>query len=140
MIMPKSVSVSMFLSNQRACNFVTIIFSYLLKCLYILVDLLYTDIYDEHLLQLYCVPCCSNPHARHDEAPGRMKAIQVVFLFISLAKYCSSIPINNGVLGDVEVACGSNMIELNFNVQNSFEGHVYVKVGCTLQTVVTNKI
>lgn len=38
------------------------------------------------------------------------------------------IPIDNGVEGDPEVECGANVIIINFNTRNPFEGYVYVKV------------
>ena len=36
-------------------------------------------------------------------------------------------PVANGVEGDPEIECGPTSITVNFNTQNEFEGHVYVK-------------
>ena len=45
-----------------------------------------------------------------------------------LAALVNSIPVDNGVEGDPEIECGPTSIVINFNTQNPFEGHVYVKV------------
>jgi hypothetical protein len=39
----------------------------------------------------------------------------------------NAVPIDNGVEGDPEIECGPTSITINFNTQNTFEGHVYVK-------------
>ena len=46
----------------------------------------------------------------------------------SLIALTTCIPIENGVDGDPEIECGPTSITINFNTQNTFEGHVYVKV------------
>lgn len=38
-----------------------------------------------------------------------------------------SIPVDNGVEGDPEIECGPSSLTINFNTQNPFEGHVFVK-------------
>lgn len=38
-----------------------------------------------------------------------------------------AIPIDNGVTGDPEIECGATTVQVTFNTQNSFSGHVYVK-------------
>jgi hypothetical protein len=45
----------------------------------------------------------------------------------SLVALAAAIPVDNGVEGDPEIECGPTSITINFNTQNSFEGHVYVK-------------
>ena len=44
-----------------------------------------------------------------------------------MAATVHAIPINNGVQGDPEIECGPRSIQVTFNTQNNFEGHVYVK-------------
>ncbi len=39
-----------------------------------------------------------------------------------------AVPVDNGVLGEPEIECGSHDVTVNFNTINDFEGHVYVKV------------
>jgi len=39
----------------------------------------------------------------------------------------SAIPIDNGITGDPEIECGPTSIQVTFNTQNAFSGHVYVK-------------
>lgn len=39
----------------------------------------------------------------------------------------SAIPVDNGVTGDPEIECGPTSIQVTFNTQNAFSGHVYVK-------------
>ncbi|VDN06828.1 unnamed protein product [Thelazia callipaeda] len=46
---------------------------------------------------------------------------------LSLITYAVSIPVDNGVEGEPEIECGPTSITVNFNTQNPFEGHVYVK-------------
>lgn len=46
----------------------------------------------------------------------------------ALVAYSVAIPIENGVEGDPEIECGPTSITVNFNTQNNFQGHVYVKV------------
>jgi hypothetical protein len=48
-------------------------------------------------------------------------------LVACLLAYAAAIPVDNGVEGDPEIECGPTSITINFNTQNSFEGHVYVK-------------
>ncbi|KAK0398655.1 hypothetical protein QR680_002693 [Steinernema hermaphroditum] len=48
----------------------------------------------------------------------------ILLVFVPLA---SAIPVDNGVEGDPEIECGGSAITINFNTQNTFEGHVYVK-------------
>lgn len=36
-------------------------------------------------------------------------------------------PVDNSLVGDPEIECGPSFMMVNFNTQNSFEGHVYVK-------------
>ena len=38
------------------------------------------------------------------------------------------IPVDNSVEGEPEIECGGSSITVNFNTQNPFQGHVYVKV------------
>jgi hypothetical protein len=49
-------------------------------------------------------------------------------IFVILLVPVHSTPINNGVNGSPEVACGENHIEISFQTSNTFEGHVFVKV------------
>ncbi|PIO54520.1 hypothetical protein TELCIR_24116, partial [Teladorsagia circumcincta] len=51
--------------------------------------------------------------------------LQSTVLFLT----AHSIPVDNGVEGEPEIECGSTAITVNFNTRNTFEGHVYVKVG-----------
>ncbi|KAE9553271.1 hypothetical protein FO519_003529 [Halicephalobus sp. NKZ332] len=37
------------------------------------------------------------------------------------------IPVDNSVEGEPEIECGGSSITVNFNTQNAFQGHVYVK-------------
>jgi hypothetical protein len=48
-------------------------------------------------------------------------------LAAALLAYAAAIPIDNGVEGEPEIECGPTSITVNFNTQNTFEGHVYVK-------------
>lgn len=50
-----------------------------------------------------------------------------IILLLALVGYCVAIPVDNGVEGDPEIECGPTSLTINFNTQNSFEGHVYVK-------------
>uniref|UniRef100_A0A1I8AP99 ZP domain-containing protein n=1 Tax=Steinernema glaseri TaxID=37863 RepID=A0A1I8AP99_9BILA len=45
----------------------------------------------------------------------------------ALVPFVAAIPVDNGVEGDPEIECGGSAITINFNTQNTFEGHVYVK-------------
>ncbi|VDN25457.1 unnamed protein product, partial [Gongylonema pulchrum] len=55
-------------------------------------------------------------------------AVQLFWMVLGCGLHlCMLIPIDNGVEGDPEVECGANVIVINFNTQNPFEGHVYVK-------------
>jgi hypothetical protein len=47
--------------------------------------------------------------------------------FLALVGYVAAIPVDNGVEGDPEIACGPTSIGINFITRNPFEGHVYVK-------------
>jgi hypothetical protein len=47
--------------------------------------------------------------------------------FICLIGAAYAIPVDNGVQGDPEIECGPTSIQVTFNTQNNFEGHVYVK-------------
>jgi hypothetical protein len=38
-----------------------------------------------------------------------------------------STPIDNGVTGDPEIECGPTSVQITFNTQKAFSGHVYVK-------------
>ena len=38
-----------------------------------------------------------------------------------------SIPVDNGVVGEPEIECGSDQLSMTVNTRNDFEGHVYVK-------------
>ncbi|TMS38269.1 hypothetical protein L596_005033 [Steinernema carpocapsae] len=49
------------------------------------------------------------------------------FILALLAPWADAIPVDNGVEGDPEIECGGSAITINFNTQNTFEGHVYVK-------------
>ena len=51
-----------------------------------------------------------------------------IFVFSLFVAGCIAIPVDNGVEGDPEIECGPSSITINFNTQNNFEGHVYVKV------------
>jgi hypothetical protein len=53
-----------------------------------------------------------------------MRAFIVACLLVG---YAAAIPVDNGVEGDPEIECGPTSITINFNTQNTFEGHVYVK-------------
>ena len=46
---------------------------------------------------------------------------------VALWACINATPIDNGVEGDPEIECGPTAISINFNTQNNFEGHVYVK-------------
>jgi hypothetical protein len=46
---------------------------------------------------------------------------------LGLLAAVNAIPIDNGVQGDPEIECGPTSIQVTFNTQNNFEGHVYVK-------------
>ena len=48
----------------------------------------------------------------------------VVFALLGAA-YAT--PIDNGLIGDPEIECGATSIQVTFNTQNPFSGHVYVK-------------
>ena len=50
-----------------------------------------------------------------------------LFALAALAASVSATPIDNGVIGDPEIFCGPTSIQVTFNTQNPFEGHVYVK-------------
>jgi len=46
---------------------------------------------------------------------------------ILLIALVDAIPIDNGVVGDPEIQCGSASIGLSVATQNAFGGHVYVR-------------
>ena len=48
-------------------------------------------------------------------------------LCLAFVAAVNAIPIDNGVQGDPEIECGPTSIQITFNTQNNFEGHVYVK-------------
>uniref|UniRef100_A0A0N5AQL7 ZP domain-containing protein n=1 Tax=Syphacia muris TaxID=451379 RepID=A0A0N5AQL7_9BILA len=54
------------------------------------------------------------------------KMLRILLLF-ALIYQVYPIPINNGVVGNPEIECGSDAITISFNTQDSFNGHVYVK-------------
>uniref|UniRef100_A0A915BX73 ZP domain-containing protein n=1 Tax=Parascaris univalens TaxID=6257 RepID=A0A915BX73_PARUN len=51
----------------------------------------------------------------------------LVFCVAVIGSLVAAIPVDNGVEGEPEIECGSTSITVNFNTQNPFEGHVYVK-------------
>jgi hypothetical protein len=51
----------------------------------------------------------------------------VIVIIVAVIGYVRSIPVDNGVEGEPEIECGPTSITINFNTQNNFEGHVYVK-------------
>lgn len=53
--------------------------------------------------------------------------MRVLALCLALFTAVNAIPIDNGVQGDPEIECGPTSIQVTFNTQNNFEGHVYVK-------------
>jgi hypothetical protein len=55
-----------------------------------------------------------------------MRLLSSILLLCALS-YVRTIPVDNGVEGDPEIECGPTSITINFNTQNNFEGHVYVK-------------
>ena len=54
--------------------------------------------------------------------------IKTLAIFCASVALVCAIPVDNGVEGDPEIECGPTSLTVNFNTQNSFEGHVYVKV------------
>uniref|UniRef100_A0A914N6Y3 ZP domain-containing protein n=1 Tax=Meloidogyne incognita TaxID=6306 RepID=A0A914N6Y3_MELIC len=52
-------------------------------------------------------------------------AIGVILAFQAIL--IDSIPVDNSLVGEPEIECGPTSITVNFNTQNPFEGHVYVK-------------
>ncbi len=48
------------------------------------------------------------------------------------------VPVDNGVEGDAEIECGPTSITVNFNTQQPFEGHVYVKVSNLRTCAISN--
>uniref|UniRef100_A0A915MC03 ZP domain-containing protein n=1 Tax=Meloidogyne javanica TaxID=6303 RepID=A0A915MC03_MELJA len=52
-------------------------------------------------------------------------AIGVILAFQAI--FIDSIPVDNSLVGEPEIECGPTSITVNFNTQNPFEGHVYVK-------------
>nr|CAD2162776.1 unnamed protein product [Meloidogyne enterolobii] len=52
-------------------------------------------------------------------------AIGVILAFQAIL--IDSIPVDNSIVGEPEIECGPTSITVNFNTQNPFEGHVYVK-------------
>ncbi|KHN87040.1 Cuticlin-1 [Toxocara canis] len=53
--------------------------------------------------------------------------IQQIGLCCALVVFATAVPVDNGVEGEPEVECGPTSITVNFNTQNPFQGHVYVK-------------
>ena len=53
----------------------------------------------------------------------RLALISSAFLAITVR----AIPVDNSLVGEPEIECGATSITVNFNTQNPFEGHVYVK-------------
>lgn len=53
----------------------------------------------------------------------RLALISSAFLAITVR----AIPVDNSLVGEPEIECGPTSITVNFNTQNPFEGHVYVK-------------
>ena len=50
-----------------------------------------------------------------------------LLLALALLGAAYAIPVDNGLVGDPEIECGATSIQVTFNTQNSFSGHVYVK-------------
>ena len=48
-------------------------------------------------------------------------------VFVALIGAATAIPIDNGIVHNPEIECGSTHLGINFSTQNIFEGHVYVK-------------
>ena len=53
-----------------------------------------------------------------------IRSLAVALCLVALAT-CT--PIDNGVTGDPEIECGPTSIQITFNTQKPFSGHVYVK-------------
>ena len=53
-----------------------------------------------------------------------MRCVAIVAALLGAA---CAIPVDNGIVGDPEIFCGPTAIDITFNTQNAFSGHVYVK-------------